>query len=828
MRNDSVTRAATRTLWYRYAAAMWVNKLVIGLGLCLVTGCGAQHTSGLKMKDVGPDGSAAAAGPDAPDSAIGKKQRIGSEKHIDRRSRTGLAADTLDQVNARSAKPPKTSAEIYKSVAPATVIVRVGGGFGSGVVIDKAGWVLTNHHVIAAGATDDFKIKATVQLGKLSKKTGAMEREDKKYEAWVHKADKLRDIALLKIVDPPKGLNAVTVSRNKPVPGTPVVALGHAGAGMLWALKSGQVSALGKLSEALAELANFKDDEEGKKALEAFKKYVEGKNLGTIIQSTCNILPGDSGGPLLNDRGELVGLNVFARRDPATGGLLSFHVHLNELRSFVKKLPPKPAQQLPDPWLEGGGDLSLEDVDLDGRVDVMMMQGRKPCRFCPRQSTAVFLDIDQSTFASKKPPADLHDVFDNRAFDAEVIYLQLERNTFVWYDSNDDGRMDKLLYDEGTTGLVSGGYTIDKDGSLARKDAWDRSKPIQVALLDDEGLRERLARITRVTFPARYTDAPTPLSETLPDPVGKLGTAEARDLNRDGQNDALDITTMFSKRMLIDADQNFVPGLRQSGIKMREIGTSRLDPEIAIVSQSTHMWLFYDTDDDGVMDLALHAPGSRIYTAVNAWNLDGNGGRTKALSHIGRKLIRPALLGSQAGSVRSMVTRGLLSIMSAKEGDGLSSFPDPIADHRGSAMTLMDITNAKNAIVAVHGRGSDGYLIDLDRSSGLFGAADKIDIEGKVADGKFDSEFAYFQRNGVAWTYYDSDKTKGFDIVLVSLQPSSGDVAAGYRINGDAATRDEALSSGKLVRPGLFESQMLKQRLKTMAKDLFANSMVGN
>ena len=79
------------------------------------------------------------------------------------------------------------------------------------------------------------------------------------------KADKLRDIALLKIVDPPKKkLPAVRLARAKPVPGDPVIALGHAGAGMLWAIKAGEISALGKLSEHLATLASFKDDEAGR------------------------------------------------------------------------------------------------------------------------------------------------------------------------------------------------------------------------------------------------------------------------------------------------------------------------------------------------------------------------------------------------------------------------------------------------------------------------------------------------------------------------------------------------------------------------------------
>src|SRR5690606_10314832 len=119
----------------------------------------------------------------------GKKRRVGSTKLVDRRQKTGLAADTLDQMRSNSAPPPKSSSEIYRAVAPATVIIRVGGGFGSGIVVHPDGWILTNHHVVASGEAEDFRFKAEVQLGHLDPRTGAMERDTKEYEAFVHKAD---------------------------------------------------------------------------------------------------------------------------------------------------------------------------------------------------------------------------------------------------------------------------------------------------------------------------------------------------------------------------------------------------------------------------------------------------------------------------------------------------------------------------------------------------------------------------------------------------------------------------------------------------------------
>jgi len=167
----------------------------------------------------------------------------------------------------------------------------------------------------------------------------------------------------------------------------------------------------------------------------------------------------------------------------------------------------------------------------------------------------------------------------------------------------------------------------------------------------------------------------------------------------------------------------------------------------------------------------------------------------------------------------------VLAIMSAED-DGLGSFPHPIEDHRGTTIDIMELPVAKRAVITLVGYGSDGYLLDLDQSSGLFGSKDAIDIKKRVEDGKIDAEFAYFHRNGVAWAYYDTDAMPGYDVVLVSLEPSGGQTAAAFTISGGKASYDPALSKGRLVRPSLFKSPLLKQRLTKLAGDLFADEMV--
>jgi S1-C subfamily serine protease len=760
--------------------------------------------------------------------AAGTKTRVASTKLLDRRSRTALAADTLDEVKSRSLPPPRTTAELYKTVAPATVIIRVPGGMGSGIIIDPDGWVLTNHHVIQNGESEDFQITATVLIGKMSEELGAMERNKKTYKAEVYKSDKLRDIALLKLTDPPKDLPYIKISKTKPVPGDQITALGHAGAGMLWAVKSCQIAALGKLTEHLAQIAHFKDDENGRKALKRFRKRIESFQLGMVIQSTCNILPGDSGGPVVNEQGELIGLNVFTKRDRRTGGLLSFHVHLSEIQKFMKDRPDKAQQMLPDPWKDGGGDLNYEDADLDGHVDAIMMQGRKPCAFCPRQSTAVLFDVDQNSFKAGAPLPDLSDVYEKRNFDAEVIYLRIKRDAFIWYDTDNDGKFDVLLLDKGSKGVIHKAYRIDAKGELSIDEKLSGGKPLRASLFESEDLQKRFQRMASTAFPRHYSDASVSRNGGLPPALSRAGRGRRKDLNRDGTADAVDVSGAYSKRLLIDADGNFAPKM-ESRFVMAKIDPKTIDAEMSMVSQSNQIWNWYDTNDDGNFNLVLHAPGPRVYVAREAWTVDAQGVRTVAPQHIGRKLARWGVYENAAiqKQMKSIIDKGFLSIMAAKKDDGLASFPDPIKDHRGAGYQLLELRKSPRTVITIVGRGSDGYLLDLDRNSRLFGK--KIDLAKKAKDGKLDIEFAYFQRAGIAWAFYDTKNKGRYDVVLVSTEPKSGKTTGAFRIDTEgAASYEPALLGGSLIRPSLLTNRRQARTLRTVAPELFNAAMVGS
>jgi putative serine protease PepD len=144
-----------------------------------------------------------------------------------------------------------------------------GEGAGTGVVLDDQGHVLTNAHVVA----DAEQVTVTV--------------DGRSWSATVIGSDSSHDIAVLQ-VDDPTGLVPATLGSSADVTvGDQVVAIGNALAlegGMT--VTQGIVSALGRDIETSDGL------------------------LSDLIQTDAAISSGNSGGPLVNAQGEVIGINT--------------------------------------------------------------------------------------------------------------------------------------------------------------------------------------------------------------------------------------------------------------------------------------------------------------------------------------------------------------------------------------------------------------------------------------------------------------------------------------------------------------------------------------
>ena len=169
----------------------------------------------------------------------------------------------------------KVAAQVLPSVVSIEVATRSGGAEGSGSIISSDGYVLTNHHVIAAGAQPGTEIQVTLNDGS-------------RHRAQYVASDVNTDIGVLKI----EGVDNLPVvqfgNSNDLRVGQQVVAVGSP-LGLSATVTSGIVSALNRPVRA--------SQGGGESSL------MDG------IQTDAAINPGNSGGPLVDMNGNLIGMN---------------------------------------------------------------------------------------------------------------------------------------------------------------------------------------------------------------------------------------------------------------------------------------------------------------------------------------------------------------------------------------------------------------------------------------------------------------------------------------------------------------------------------------
>ncbi|MBI5141507.1 MAG: trypsin-like peptidase domain-containing protein [Nitrospirae bacterium] len=187
--------------------------------------------------------------------------------------------------------------KIYKAYGPSVVLIWASssdqkGSVGAGSVISQDGLVVTNAHVITMGEAGLYpEIAVCLKPDRL---TGDPKRDlTNCFKAAVLGVSADIDIAVLRADGLPKLKNLICLADPEDVGiGQEVVAIGHPEQGGFWSLTYGRIS---------AEFADF----EG----------VTGKNM---YQTDTSMNRGNSGGPLLDARGCMVGVNTsIARRSSA-------------------------------------------------------------------------------------------------------------------------------------------------------------------------------------------------------------------------------------------------------------------------------------------------------------------------------------------------------------------------------------------------------------------------------------------------------------------------------------------------------------------------------
>ena len=214
----------------------------------------------------------------------------------------GASAEPAAAPAAAAAPAPAvktlSAKEIYQKSSPSVVLILAAesgsgaGELGTGSIIE-GGRVLTNAHVVVNDKTGRPYAAVRVYL-KPEKVSGDSKRDlHDPIEAKVARFDRGLDLAIL---EPASRLRAapLTLGDDSAVePGDPVVAIGHPEQGGLWTLTQGVVSTV------VADLGG-----------------VAGKNA---FQTDASINRGNSGGPLIDRSGAIIGVNTSMARKAADG-----------------------------------------------------------------------------------------------------------------------------------------------------------------------------------------------------------------------------------------------------------------------------------------------------------------------------------------------------------------------------------------------------------------------------------------------------------------------------------------------------------------------------
>lgn len=196
-----------------------------------------------------------------------------------------------------------SASQIYEknigSVVAVTCTMSGGSSVGSGFVISQDGYIVTNYHVVEGASS----VKVTLVNGT-------------KYTCEIKGFDATNDIAVLKA--DATGLSPVTIGKSGELKvGDPVVAIGNALGELSFSLTAGNISGVNR------------------------EITTEGTILN-MLQTDAAINSGNSGGPLFNAKGEVIGITTAKYSGTTSSGAsiegISFAIPMDDVVGMIEDL----------------------------------------------------------------------------------------------------------------------------------------------------------------------------------------------------------------------------------------------------------------------------------------------------------------------------------------------------------------------------------------------------------------------------------------------------------------------------------------------------------
>lgn len=177
---------------------------------------------------------------------------------------------------------------------------------GSGIIISEDGYILTNNHIVNSSSSSSF-----YELGKASKVTITLYNDETEYEAKIVGTDEQTDLAVLKIEK--TGLTAAELGDSDSIQvGEFSMAVGNP-LGLNNSVTAGIISAVDrKVTDS------------------------DGKTF-TLIQTDAAINSGNSGGALVNSKGQVIGVNTLKLQGTGVEGM-GFAIPINATKDITAQL----------------------------------------------------------------------------------------------------------------------------------------------------------------------------------------------------------------------------------------------------------------------------------------------------------------------------------------------------------------------------------------------------------------------------------------------------------------------------------------------------------
>lgn len=203
----------------------------------------------------------------------------------------------------------------------------------------------------------------------------------------VYKSDSQKDLALVKLATSARGshnLAALALAVALPKVSSDCVAIGHPSSGHLWSVRNGVIAGTGNWPrdhiDWTMEKLRLTSDTARRELEELVKRLPQRK----VILSTCGINHGDSGGPLVDAKGDLIGV-TFGIPAAVEDNKFAYHIHLDEVRNFLKDVTATPPLHVPSPWPPSALGASTTSTATERRKRWSWACPAAPCRRDPRQ-----------------------------------------------------------------------------------------------------------------------------------------------------------------------------------------------------------------------------------------------------------------------------------------------------------------------------------------------------------------------------------------------------------------------------------------------------------